>query len=263
MDKVVMISALIAQFPISFSIRDNLDVILGVLEQSRPGELVVFPEGCISGYSRDLTFLDKINPQELQDGFDLLQRETERREVNLWAGACVCENGNWYNTAFGFTPDGERFVYRKVNLATHERGKFSAGTELPVFPIKTPDGEISIGVQLCRELRFPEQWGWLARQGAQIILHLNNATGEEKYQMVWKSHLVSRAAETQRFVLSVNNAAQKQICPTIAIAPDGQVLGEVVSDKLGVLKIPIDVSQTSHWYIDQCRTDIVAIQPSK
>ena len=254
------ISALLAQFPISFSIQDNLVAILEILKQCSPGDLVVLPEGCISGYSRDLSFLDRINPQELQDGLDLIQREAEQHEVNLWAGACVFENGNWYNTAFGFTPGGERHAYRKINLATHERGMFSAGTELPVFPIKTPDGEISIGVQLCRELRFPEQWGWLARQGAQIILHLNNATGEDKYQMVWKSHLISRAAETQRFVLSVNNAAQKQLCPTIAIAPDGQVLGEVVSDKVDMLKIPIDISQTSSWYLDQCRTDIVTIQ---
>ena len=139
-------------------------------------------------------------------------------------------------------PHGERLIYRKINLANHERGKFSTGSELPVFRLQTPAGEVSIGVQICREIRYPEQWGWLARQGAQIILHLNNAIDDDQYQPVWKSHLVSRAAETQRFVLSANNAAQKQISPTIAIAPNGQVLAEIVSSKSESVRIPLDLS---------------------
>ena len=123
-----------------------------------------------------------------------------------------------------------------------------------------PDGKILIGVQICRELRFPEQWAWLARQGAQIMLHLNNAIGDSSFQAVWKSHLVSRAAETQRFVLSANNAAAEQVSPTIAIAPDGQVIGEIVSAELGVLRTTLDLSRVSNVYLDQSRTDVVAIR---
>jgi hypothetical protein len=92
------------------------------------------------------------------------------------------------------------------------------------------------------------------------MLHLNNAVGDDSWQPVWKSHLVSRAAETQRFVLSANNAATRQVCPTLAVAPDGQVMGEVVSEKLEFLRLALDLTRVSNLYLDQRRTDVVAIK---
>ena len=94
-----------------------------------------------------------------------------------------------------------------------------------------------------------------------IILHLNNAVGNALDQSVWRSHLISRAAEVQRFVISANNAAPEQKCPTIVVAPDGQVVGEIVSEQSGTLRVVLDLSRVSDWYISQCRTDLVAIKP--
>ena len=94
----------------------------------------------------------------------------------------------------------------------------------------------------------------------QIILHLNNAIGDSSFQPVWKSHLVSRAAETQRFVLSANNAAPEQVSPTIAIEPAGHILAEVVSTELEVLRVQLDLSKVSDLYLGQSRTDVVAIK---
>jgi predicted amidohydrolase len=129
--------------------------------------------------------------------------------------------------------------------------------------METPDGKVKLGVQICRELRFPEQWRWLAQRGAQVFLHLNNAIGVTFPQPVWKSHLVSRAAENQRFVLSANNAASKQISPTIAVAPDGQVMDEIVSAEPGILRIELDLSKISDLYLHQCRTDVIAVQETR
>ena len=273
----MIIQAVVAQFPVSFSIPENLHRILTVLEQTVPGDLVLLPEGSLSGYSDDLSFLKDINPHEVQEGLSRLRDETVRRKINLWVGACVRDDmpgrssprphktraareGNWVNAAYGFTPDGETHIYHKINLATHERGVFCAGSDLPVFELTAPEGKFRMGVQMCRELRFPEQWGWMARCGAQVFLHLNNAVGDDTQQPVWKSHLVSRAAETQRFVLSANNAAPQQVCPTLAVAPDGQVAGEIVSSELGILRVELDLSRVSNWYLDQCRCDVAAIQ---
>ena len=257
----MIISVFVAQFPISFSIQENLDTIIELLDQTRSGELVVFPEGSVSGYSTDMSFLDQINQPELEAGFELLRNEASKRKIYLWVGACLKENGFWTNAAYGFSPDNDDNIYRKINLAQHERGIFLAGRELPVFKKVTQRETVSIGVQLCRELRYPEQWGWLVRCGAQFILHLNNAIGDESYQPVWRSHLISRAAETQRFVISVNNAAPQQKCPTIIIDPNGQVLGEVVSDMAAVLRAELDLSLVSNSNLNQCRNDVIVITP--
>lgn len=255
----MLLSALVAQFPVSLSIQSNLELIDSVLEQTRAGDWVLFPEGSVSGYSTDTSFLKQINQPEVLAGLKHIQAETERRKINVWVGACLNLEGKWFNTAQGFSADGKTQVYRKINLANHERGVFSAGSQLPVFEWPTPEGKVRFGVQICRELRFPEQWGWLARSGAQVILHLNNAVDDDSIQAVWKSHLVSRAAETQRFVLSANNAAPQQISPTLAVAPDGRVLGEIVSAEPGILRVELDLSKVSNWYLDQSRTDVVAL----
>ena len=256
----MMLNVLLTQFPVSLSIQNNLDMMDSVLEQTKAGDWVLFPEGSLSGYSPDISFLSHIDHDELIAGLKHIQQIAEQRMINVWVGACMNVDGKWFNTAHGFTADGKTHIYHKINLAHHERGAFSTGNTLPVFEIDTPDGNVMVGIQICRELRFPEQWGWLARCGTQVILHLNNAVGKDQLQSVWKSHLVSRAAETQRFVLSANNAAPKQESPTIAIAPDGQVIDEVVSAELDILRVELDISKVSNWYLDQSRDDVVAIQ---
>jgi predicted amidohydrolase len=257
------LTAVVAQFPVTLSIQSNLVFIDSVLEQTNVGDWVIFPEGSISGYSMDTTFLKQINQRELMEGLAHIKKEAERRKINVWVGACINIDGKWFNTAQGFSAAGKSNLYHKINLANHERGVFSTGDQLPVFELNTPEGKVKVGVQICRELRYPEQWGWLARCGAQMILHLNNAIGSDLFQPVWKSHLISRAAETQRFVLSANNAAPKQGSPTIAIAPDGHVMGEIVSAESGVLRVELDLSKVSNWYLDQSRNDVVTIKSSK
>ncbi len=254
------LTAVIAQFPVSLSIQKNLEIIDSVLERTKVGDWVIFPEGSVSGYSPDMSFLQHIDQDELLAGLQYIQQEAERRRINVWVGACMNMDGKWFNTAHGFCADGKTHLYRKINLANQERSAFSVGDHLPTFDVNTPDGTVKIGIQICRELRFPEQWGWLARRGAQVILHLNNAVGEDRYQSVWKSHLVSRAAETQRFVLSANNAAPKQGSPTIAITPDGLVMGEIVSADVDFLSVELNLTQASSKLLDQSRDDVVAIR---
>jgi predicted amidohydrolase len=257
------ITALVAQFPVSLSIQKNLELTQRVLEQAQRGDLVILPEGAISGYSHDLSFLKTIDRRDLKLELASLYSEAQKRRIHLWVGTCLYKDGHWFNTAIGYGPDGEKSIYHKINLANHERGTFTTGSALPVFHLNMPSGTVAIGVQICRELRFPEQWGWLARRGAQVILHLNNTVGHAWNLPVWRSHLVSRAAEIQRFVLSANNAAPEQNSPTIAVAPSGQVLGEIMSDRLEVMRVDLDLSLVSNWYLDQCRTDLVTIGPGE
>jgi predicted amidohydrolase len=252
-----------AQFPVLPSIDANLALMEEIIAQSNPGDLIVFPEGAVSGYSTDLAFFDGLDSSKVKEGLEFLHQLACTHRVQVWAGACYQEAGHWLNTAWGFTPDGEQFTYRKINLANHERGKFTPGDELPVFEVKMSGEVVKIGVQICRELRYPEQWGWLARQGAQLFLHLNNATGAARVQPVWKSHLVSRAAETQRFVVSVNNAHKEQNCPTLVVSPMGEVLGDVVSGEAVIVRVAIDISQVSNFHLSQCRSDIVRINYAK
>jgi predicted amidohydrolase len=55
------LSVLIGQFPIKHDIKENLKNILSILEESEKDDLVVLPEGALSGYSDDISFLKNID----------------------------------------------------------------------------------------------------------------------------------------------------------------------------------------------------------
>jgi len=257
------ISILVAQFPVSYSIDENLEIILGVLKQSKEDDLVVFPEGSISGYDTELSFLEKIDMSKVTYALEVLKSVAMEKRIHLWVGACLLEQNRWYNAALGFSPQGQTYRYNKVNLATHERNTFTFGSKLVTFPLQFNNQIVNIGIQLCRDLKYPEQWRWLAMNNAQVFLHLNNAEGDSSEQPIWKSQLISRATENQRFVISVNTASKQQKCPTIVINPKGQILKEVISDITQFFRLSLDLGLVSDWYIKQSRTDLININLDK
>lgn len=250
------VSVLIGQFPITFDIDVNLNNIKRLLDKSSKDDLVILPEGALSGYSDDISFLKHIQIEKLNLAMNQLKQEVMKRKIHIIFGSCINENFNWYNAAIGYSYENSDFIYRKVNLAMHEKGIFKAGNELPVFEIKIKGQTLKLGIQLCREIRYPEQWRILALNDAQIFIYLTNAV-IGKGLSVWRSHLISRAAENQRYVLASNNAHEKQHCPTMLIAPSGEIISEIISSEISFIRETINIDETSNWYINQSRNDIV------
>lgn len=249
----------IGQFPIQLDIEANLCEIRKMMEQVEEDELLVLPEGALSGYDKDLHFLNKIDVHELDLALGQLNELVRARRIHLIFGSCIYENEEWFNAGIYMPPHGQMEVYHKVNLAAHERRTFTAGSELPVFKMRTHHGLVCFGIQLCREIRFPEQWKFLSMEGAQFIAYLTNVISDESLP-VWKSHLISRAAENQRYIIGSNVADPNQGCPSIVVSPKGDVLSEIITDKLAMKKVQIDLSDVSNWYLDQSRTDVVQIK---
>jgi predicted amidohydrolase len=123
-------------------------------------------------------------------------------------------------------------------------------------------GPISVGVQLCRELKYPEQWQVLARRGAQLLAYLTYAANPQLAAGVWRSHLISRAAETQRFVLAANVAHHDQHCPSLVVTPRGEVVAEAAGTTPQALHADLDLAEISDCVLSQQRRDVVAVSYS-
>ncbi|WBW95244.1 carbon-nitrogen hydrolase family protein [Oceanirhabdus sp. W0125-5] len=252
------LSVVVAQFPITFNIDSNLKYIISILEKSEIDDLVVLPEGALSGYSDDISFLENIDTHKLEYAMKQLKNEVLNRKIHLIYGSCIFENGNWYNAGICYSYTSKDFTYKKINLATHERGYFQSGNELPVYELFIKNSIVRIGIQLCREIRFPEQWRWLALKGAKVFVYLTNAINGSDIS-VWRSHLISRAAENIRFLISSNNANKNQHCPTMLISPSGEIIEEIVSDEVTAFRRTIELDEISNWYINQCRNDVIKL----
>jgi predicted amidohydrolase len=246
----------VAQVPVCWSVRRNVGTVLDAVGATAPDTVLALPEAVLSGYDDELSGLAGLDPAELAAAQDAVGQAARRAGVHVVCGTLHHADGHWWNAAVYFPPAGPRWMYRKVNLATHERGRLSAGSALPTLPIRLPAGELRAGVQLCREIRFPEQWACLARQGAQVLIYLTYAANPAEPPGVWRAHLISRAAETQRFVLAANVADENQHCPTMIVSPRGQVLAEAPIGSNGILRHTIDLADTRDAYLSQRRSDL-------
>lgn len=252
------ITAAALQFPVTMEPALNVAVTASLVQDLPPDALVVAPEGALSGYLPKPGFVGEIDLSAVNKAIAAIARLSEQRRVHIVAGACLNDGGRWRNSALYFGPQGERARYDKINLAVSERGMFEPGNALPVFDIQVAGEPVRLGIQMCREIRYPEQWRALATRGAQVILYVNNAVGSARGDSVWRAHMVSRAAETQRFVVGANNAAVDQTCPTMIVAPDGDIAAEAAIGATGAAVASLDLARISDWVLNQARQDVVA-----
>lgn len=146
------------------------------------------------------------------DGPTLARMASLARElkVTLLAGS-VLETGapgdRLYNTSVLFGPGGERLaVYRKMHLfdvevgdgATYqESAAVAPGTE--VVAAETEVGRL--GLSVCYDLRFPELYRRLSKEGATLLAvpaAFTMMTGKDH----WEVLLRARAIENQAYVLA-------------------------------------------------------------
>jgi omega-amidase len=151
----VRVPVAVAQVPVCWSVPRNTETILAAIAGAGAGTLLVLPEGMLSGYDDRLSGLDGLRPEELAQAREVIGAAARHRGVHVVFGTLLAEDGQWWNAAIYCAPDGRSWVYRKVNLAMHERGRLAAGSALPTVRITLPAGDVRAGVQLCREIRFP------------------------------------------------------------------------------------------------------------
>lgn len=238
----------------------NLNALEAAVTKLDRDTLAVAPEGSLSGYEPSLDLVSKLDVRATEDAVRFARQLSARTGVHLVVGACLFVDGTWRNSSFYVSPTGELRRYDKINLAQSERGSFTAGDELPVFDICIGGLALRLGVQMCREIRYPEQWRLLAMTGAHVIAYVNNAVGSDNGYDVWRAHVISRAAETQRFVIGANNAAVDQKCPSLIVTPIGAVAAEVDIGVSGSAQAELDLGTVSDWVLSQARDDVISVR---
>ncbi|WP_422744882.1 nitrilase-related carbon-nitrogen hydrolase [Micromonospora sp. WMMD754] len=113
-------SVVIGQVPTGWDVARNLTGIAQVVATARPGDIVLLPEGALSGYAPDLSPLARLDLHALERGISRLAALAREHAVHLFCGSLLHDDGAWWNTALYFAPDGGRWTYRKINLAMNE-----------------------------------------------------------------------------------------------------------------------------------------------
>jgi deaminated glutathione amidase len=131
--------------------------------------------------------------------------------IHLLAGSISERGGEGdkaSNTSVLIGPDGDDLaVYRKIHMFDVDAGGVSyreSEFERPgVEPVVAPLGDLTVGLSVCYDLRFPELFRILALRGARLIAlpsAFTLATGRDH----WEVLLRARAIENQLFVIAPN-----------------------------------------------------------
>lgn len=131
-------------------------------------------------------------------------------KISLLAGSVLeagAPGGRLYNTSVLFGPGGERLaVYRKMHLFDVDVGDGATYQEsaavAPGTEVVAADTEVGrLGLSVCYDLRFPELYRRLSKDGATLLAvpaAFTLMTGKDH----WEVLLRARAIENQAYVLA-------------------------------------------------------------
>ncbi|TRW50451.1 carbon-nitrogen hydrolase family protein [Aliidiomarina halalkaliphila] len=213
--------------------------------------LVVLPEMFArfgAGEKAQGQFAEPAGSGEVQDW---LAAAAEKFNVWILAGTLPLQAGERYAAAsILFDADGQHVArYDKIHLfdadvedgtKSYRESKFTRpGQSLQV--VDTPFGKL--GLAVCYDLRFPEQFRALRSMGAELIA-LPSAFTEVTGRAHWLPLLQARAIENQVYMLAPNQCGQHDDGRhtwghSMVVDPWGRVLG-VIENTVGTLTVRID-----------------------
>ncbi len=233
-------------------------------------ELAVLPEYfCVMG-ARDT---DKLALRETAGGGTVQGFLAHAaRELGLWivGGTLPLETGNEnlvFNSSLAFAPDGRCVArYDKIHLFFYDNGReryderrvIAPGTQPVSFELPSRDGHRwRIGMSVCYDLRFPELYRALARQGADLLLvpsAFTHTTGEAH----WEVLLRARAIENLAWVVApaqggTHENGRRTWGQSMIVDPWGTVVAQR-AEEAGIVLFDIDAAQ-----VERARTQLPAL----
>ena len=178
------------------------------------------------------------------------------RDLGVWlligSALVLREDGKAANRAALISPAGEiTATYDKlhmfdVDLPTGETARESETYEPGDRAVTAMADGTPLGLTICYDMRFPAVYRALALAGAQVMLvpaAFTRPTGEAH----WEILLRARAIETGSFVLApaqggFHEDRRGTWGHTMAIAPWGEIVGQLAHDEPGVLVVDIDLA---------------------
>ena len=232
---------------------------------TKGANLIVLPEIFVCPYDVDLFPNVAINDNHsFIDQFKDLSQKTKSVIV---AGSVVeKENNNLYNTSYIFDQGKLVGKHRKAHLFDIDiPGKITFkesevfGTSSEITVLDTSLGKI--GVAICFDLRFPEQYKLMALKGAKIIVTpaaFNTVTGPLHWELVTRS----RAVDSQCYLLVCSpslNESYKYLAygHSAIIDPSGKVI-KMLEFEPGMILESIDLD-----FVDQCRKEIPVLEKTQ
>jgi len=171
--------------------------------------------------------------------------------VLIGSALVLREDGRAANRSVLVSPDGalaatyDKLHMFDVDLPTGESARESATYEPGELAVTARAGDLKLGMTVCYDLRFPALYRALALAGAEVMT-IPSAFTRPTGAAHWEVLMRARAIETGAFVLAPAQGGRHEdgrgtYGHSIAVAPWGEVLGQLDHDEPGVLFADLDL----------------------
>ncbi len=205
-------------------------------------DVIMLPEMWNTGYA-----LDEIKSLADENGArtkNYLSNFCKKHQVNIIGGSIAERIGSDVrNTIYVFNRQGEITAdYSKIHLfrLMSEDKHLISGSKVGSFPLE----DVSAGMMVCYDIRFPELTRKLVLEGAKILFV--PAQWPKPRLHHWRTLLMARAIENQMFVVACNrvgiSGAADFFGHSMIIDPWGEIIAEG-GEQEQIISATVDLSQ--------------------
>ncbi len=195
----------VVQFSPEHSMPEKNMAQLSALIENHSADVFVLPELCLTGYFFS-SFDQAAQLAETKDGPSLsfFQQVAQEKNALVVGGFIEKSADKLYNSVALTIPEqSEPVIYQKTHLFYQEPSTFSQGNT-GFFSFYDSVRDVSIGMMICYDWRFPEVTRLLALQGADLIVCPSNLITN-----IWQKVLPARAIENKVYIAVANRCGQE------------------------------------------------------
>lgn len=237
---------------------DNFQVCHSFVQSAKAQgvELVIFPEMTLTAYS--MNTVDTAEDCEASVTAELFKKLAQELQIAIVFGVVFRDGDKATNNALIVDSAGViKGRYSKMHPFSFagEDKVFNGGNEISYVHL----GQMTIGLTICYDLRFPEIYSAL---GKHCDLIINIANWPARRVDHWNALLKARAIENQIFVVGVNRTGVdgkglEYTKSSQVINPNGELLVHVFSEE------QLDVYDIDQSFISQFRQSFSTTQDRK
>ncbi|HOF18139.1 MAG TPA: carbon-nitrogen hydrolase family protein [Phycisphaerae bacterium] len=234
------------QFAETFHPRRNAAVMRRYLAraQAMRADVVHFHECALSGYCGELNS-PGYDWSALREAAESLADEARRRRLWVLLPSAHRLTGPHkpHNSLYVINPRGEIVDrYDKRFLTPADLEYYTPGNRAVTFRI----GEITCGLLICFDLRFPELYRELCRRGVTVLFQsFYNARfrGPGIHEHIMRQTVQAHAAMNGMWVSAPNSSTPYCRWGSVFVRPDGFIAGRLPKNRAGIMVNTVDPSR--------------------
>ncbi len=248
----------VCQFPVSRSVRRNGRYISDFLGRAAKAEadVVLFSECALSGY------VGTDFPNFAGYDWNLLRAETQKvmdlaARLGIWVvlGSThqLTEPNKPHNSMYVIDRKGAIVDrYDKRFCTPGDLRRLTPGDRFAYFTVNG----VKCSVLICFDLRFPELYRELYRQGVQCVLQsFYNArqSGPSVHSVIMRQTMQANAATNHMWMAMSNSSGWYSPYPSCFIEPDGRIVEQCPMNRAGMIVGTVDLNRSFYDPMEKFR----------